>query len=93
MSASKHTPTPWRTVPMIPTGIFSSDQEGLKIAATSDGHGFPKDQPPAVCRANAAFIVKACNSYDSMVKTLEALRDDPSVPAWIQTLVVGTLSA
>lgn len=29
---------------------------------------------------------------DTMVKTLEALRDDPAVPPWIQTLAKGTLS-
>lgn len=29
---------------------------------------------------------------DTMRKTLEALRDDPAVPPWIQTLAKGTLS-
>lgn len=28
---------------------------------------------------------------DRMKATLEALRDDPAVPAWIQTLATGTL--
>ena len=38
------------------------------------------------------YICKAVNNHEQMVQTLEALRDDPAVPAWIQTLATGSLS-
>lgn len=64
----EHTPTPgpW-TVSKSPDDMIVCDSEGGSIADCA---------PPgpwmtlAEARANAAFIVKACNSYDALVKAL-----------------------
>lgn len=76
MSASdtKHTPTPWvvntsDAVPMI--GIDLGDGGGL-LPIVSTVHGPSKRE----AKANAAFIVLACNNFDALVAALEAARSE-----------------
>lgn len=44
-------------------------------------------------QADLELIVKAVNNHDAMVKVLEALRDDPAVPPWIQFLAGSVIPA
>lgn len=73
----EHTPTPWRTIPQVRTGIFAPDGVGTKIAATKGGHVFHKIDED-LARANAAFIVLAVNAHepmrDALIAALGALR-------------------
>jgi len=60
---SEHTPTPWR---LEGYSIYSSAHKGRHIVATSDPYwGLNQN------KANAAFIVKAVNSHEALVKALE----------------------
>ncbi len=57
----EHTPTPWRI-----------DDEGNICA--NDGADFRwVAEPRGRSKANAAFIVKACNAHDGLVKALRAV--------------------
>lgn len=76
MSTAGRTKGPWR-LPRdseAPDAMLVCDAEGGSIADTS---------PPgpwmtvAEAKANAAFIVQACNSHDDLVKALEEIRDMP----------------
>lgn len=67
--SENHTPTPWRTPVGSPTYI--DDRNGRSIAICHrlcEGERMPAE-------ANAAFIIRACNSHDTLVKTLEKLRE------------------
>lgn len=64
-------PLPWRTLPQIKTGIFDASEIGKKVAATKGGHGFPEEVEDEVARANAAFIVKAVNNHERLMKALQ----------------------
>lgn len=59
MSTTQHTPTPWKL-----TEPDRIEQEGFGMICTTRGDNW---QAPA----NAAFIVRACNSHDALVKALE----------------------
>lgn len=56
---TKHTPTPWKTNTAVATYIQAAD--GCHIAKTDDGY------ETDLREANAAFIVRACNSHDALV--------------------------
>jgi hypothetical protein len=62
---SEHTPTPWRVVGGT---IHASDKAGYVAELSSPRGGNQRD-------TDAAFIVKAVNNHDALVKELEAQRD------------------
>lgn len=71
---TKHTPTPWSIHWLMGTGNYhwisrSSNEEDrvclVETFAPTDG------DMEAVGKANAAFIVRACNSHDELVAALE----------------------
>lgn len=63
--AAQHTPGPWRADDT--GGIYAPNGEPLgDMFPTRDGGG------PAMC-ANAAFIVRACNSHDQLAETVREL--------------------
>jgi hypothetical protein len=70
---SQHTPTPWTaTFPITAAGkrdawVISGGRRS--IALMPDTADMQNDE------ANAAFIVRACNSHDALVKALEKLSD------------------
>ena len=72
MSEPKHTPTPWGATnkPLILKGqwtIWDNDGHGLQVATLSQRGGALNDKIDCT-EANAAFIVRACNSHDAMVE-------------------------
>jgi hypothetical protein len=69
---SKHTPTPWKIVAPRDGWISIHGPRGEEIIEVnaSDGLDDPTYYPD---RDNAAFIVKACNEYDELVKAVRAL--------------------
>jgi len=76
--SAQHTPTPWKAVRenAHPTGgallgVFVDRADGSCIAETFSNCG----QSDAECRANAAFIVRACNAHDALVAALSDLED------------------
>jgi hypothetical protein len=88
MSNTKHTPLPWllhseySTVVMTPGRAIIADTLGIDFDADTD-------------RANAAFIVRACNSHEQMVAALREIEnhldgrmthqaDNPNYPFWNQ---------
>jgi len=65
---SGHTPTPWRVDPKKLLRVVSGDDNSVATV------GLQSD----LCdqwEANAAFIVKAVNSHDALVKKLEEIHD------------------
>lgn len=73
MSEQKHTPTPWTVGPANQkahedshAGIHGAD--GFIVAEVQ------ADVEELPAGANAAFIVKACNSHDALVEALKELR-------------------
>lgn len=67
---NKHTPTPWFTDPSFNHESISAGPNGFLVADCSRTGG-DKDE----YQANAAFIVRAVNSYEEMLKGLYELRD------------------
>jgi hypothetical protein len=67
---TEHTPTPWAVED---TGCGIEIVSGNFVVAEilpADGKD-PTDQD----RANAAFIVRACNAHDELVRALEAIAE------------------
>ena len=62
---SQHTPTPWNVVTHNGVSLIDGDADRIGVNVEAP--------------ANAAFIVRACNSHDALVKALEA------VEAWAAT--------
>lgn len=54
---AQHTPTPWKTGDLY---IWGADGEPLDLAA----------RPRPERKANAEFIIRACNSHDELVAAL-----------------------
>lgn len=61
-----HTPTPWHTADNMDIDIYAS---GFRIAIMKGGE-IRRD------KANAAFIVAACNAHEKMLETLKLCRDE-----------------
>jgi hypothetical protein len=87
MSNTKHTPTPWRLIEgnlikqdYRPIGL--DDSSGVLIGSVC-GHpssGFyPTEEEGA---ANAAFIVRACNSHEQLVNGLKNALEDGDNGDW-----------
>ena len=68
---SDHTPTPWKYE--APQGAFGHEVVGASRLVCQMSH-HPGRQDEAV--ANAAFIVRACNSHSALVEALEYVRDN-----------------
>lgn len=68
MSETKHTPTPWKYLANVgPTKIVLLEQNGDTIFECI------KNTRDSRMEANAAYIVKACNSHEKLVRDREAL--------------------
>lgn len=88
---SKHTPTPWvvSQSASCDARIESPSNEtnwcltGISCHPQFNGSG--KTHGPSIlvsqkeAQANAAFIVKACNQYDALVKIAEAAKESISI--------------
>lgn len=72
-ATAQHTPTPWVHDPVLPAHVYSDDATG-SIVATCTGFSFAP-RPEAEKRANAAFIVRACNAHDELVAALRMVCD------------------
>ena len=74
-----HTPTPWRAVRndyYLEIHGGGHGQIGDVCASKFihvDGNKLPSDEAEAIADANAAFIVRACNSHDALVKALKEI--------------------
>jgi hypothetical protein len=74
MDKQAHTPTPWmlnkrRRAPMIGFDVGDGG-DLLPIAPVIHGYNVK------VAKANARFIVRACNAYDSMLAAIRASEDE-----------------
>ena len=67
---SEYTSTPWKLAG-IPDNMIICDAEGGSIADCAPPGPWMRDKEAL---ANAAFIVKACNAHDDLVKALEQCR-------------------
>jgi hypothetical protein len=69
---SGHTPTPWATS-SFPEGMEFEIMAGDTLVASCSYETEPFSPVPAYChaKANAAFIVLACNSHGELVNLLE----------------------
>jgi hypothetical protein len=69
-----HTPTPWKTGTKYPTRVIGGNSDTSMIVA---GTALPVDEgsPNETEIANAAFIVRACNSHEALVRELRNLVD------------------
>jgi DNA-directed RNA polymerase subunit RPC12/RpoP len=75
---ARHTPTPWSVeTPMdeefaiVQSGLEAYEWQFIAVCpvGTPDEGGFPRQN----AKLNAAFIVKACNGHDALVKALNDL--------------------
>ena len=78
--ATSHTPGPWR-LNLCDLWIIE-DAKGRRVAEMRNDCGptaptrKANDERDSICRANAAFIVEACNSHDELLRACKlALRD------------------
>lgn len=62
-----HTPTPWRVGKTSPLFVWGADDS--KVAETVPEENYGKARSHAA--ANAAFIVRACNSHDALIAALQ----------------------
>lgn len=71
MEKQTHTPTPYKIdeAEDLPLAIIQDTPDGLGVLEINES----KDNPDALKqeRIDLAFIVKACNAYDGLVKTLK----------------------
>ena len=75
MTQQKHTATPWKAGR---PNVFRNERRIFIMDDTEDGTGNVAAvyaQAGTEGEANAAFIVKACNSHGALVKALEKLFD------------------
>ena len=66
-----HTPTPWIDIPQWdPSIAYIGTATGTtQYVATL------RDRRDGTCQANAAYIVRACNSYEAMRETLVQVKN------------------
>lgn len=69
--SGEHTPTPWVYDPAHPASVYSDDKTG-SIIATCEGFRFAQRWRTEVV-ANAAFIVRAVNAHDDLLRTVRRL--------------------
>ena len=99
MKTTKHTPTPWKVHPDVPNQIVTDGTEEFFVADLDTGD-IDEDN------ANAAFIVRAVNSYEKLLailkhaqSSLRTFRDVPlheqgwtSIDDDVMTLIEEALS-
>jgi hypothetical protein len=75
----KHTPTPWlaegKTVYALNENGTNRFSALVQAGFEFDGRRYKMPASPEEIEANAAFIVRACNSHDALVKVAKNLRD------------------
>lgn len=79
---TKHTPTPW-----IAEGQqIVAEENGYRVAIVSSPHprarGKERMEDLEYCQGNTAFIVRAANSYDMLVKALRVIKTQSIGPDW-----------
>lgn len=62
---TQHTPTPWKYGP----GLIIWNGDGFLVAQVAGQPGMPEAE------ADAAFIVRACNSHEALVRLAEMVED------------------
>jgi hypothetical protein len=72
---AKHTQLPWDWS----VGVIYARFESGEVVAATDGTPFAAMDGATQC-ANAAFIVRACNSHDALVEALSAVVRHGLVP-------------
>ncbi|MEZ2132736.1 MULTISPECIES: hypothetical protein [unclassified Sinorhizobium] len=91
---TKHTPTPWRMDDDIRFGetprVYGADKHICEVANAE----LPIDAQEEWI-ANAAFIVKACNSHEALIEALKAVEAylGPQVPAADSVVVYNKVVA
>lgn len=68
---AEHTPTPWHTGSTINTELVMGFRDNVEVVISESDPEI--DMPLDEASANAAFIVKACNSHDALVKALNGM--------------------
>jgi hypothetical protein len=80
----QHTPTPWgydlnHTI----AAVLPDDEEwGVTVCQVAGEYGIGRGKVSEEDKANAEFIVRACNSHDDMLKALEAIEASGVLFAW-----------
>lgn len=79
MNTATHTPTPWLVSDFDYTTVYAEIEDGdfhqEPGICSCDGEAIAKIEDRDVRRANAAFIVRACNAYDELVAALREYDD------------------
>lgn len=79
---TKHTPTPWHGECTISGDVVIHTENREELFILQNGSCSEN-------KATAAFIVRACNSHDELVKALETARD--FIGAWLDSQPSGTI--
>lgn len=67
---TERTPGPWKQHPVFFTSVYADDKQvAITGGATVDIKNVHERE------ANAAFIVKACNNHDELIKALNVISD------------------
>lgn len=67
-----HTPLPWK-IGRVDTLVTAADQRGICSTGGYADNRIDSEELAEENRANAAFIVRACNSHYDLLEALEAL--------------------
>jgi len=68
---AKHTATPWKAWGLeVVSGVVQTEDEAPHPVAYCD-----RSWPHEICKANAAFIVRACNAHHDLVAALKEYRE------------------
>lgn len=68
-----HTPTPWKLDESNPDGFYIEGKDGVYVTDCGIIH---RKRTLETCKANAAFIVTACNAHESMKIALENIKNE-----------------
>lgn len=71
----QHTPTPWHVTTSIKEFVPKSQGGGLKVKLMANSEsriGTLNSENPELARANAAYIVKAVNAHEALLKACKA---------------------
>lgn len=77
---SKHTSTPWELFDRNGIVAVRNPRTRSKKSEIVFWTGFDSSHFPKQAKANAAFIVKAVNSHDALVKALQQISDTDRYP-------------
>lgn len=90
---SGHTPTPWIIVPEERGWLYQADWLWIMREQTRIARVVVYTESPAEHCANAAFIVRAVNSHDALVKALEDGKIDDDYPIKVQRVLQLAVNA